>query len=133
MNVGSGVVQGFLGQRATGPVGAGHALVDFDAQSRLDQTGVAHLVADAEQGGGDLGIEQGFEAGAGELDENFVVLVGRVHDLDRVAALQALPQWREVQFQCIKQPVVAAITHLHETELGAIGALALEFGVHRQP
>ena len=109
------------------------ALVDRVPESARDELRVTRLRRQAEQCGGDLRVEHRRRHGPARLQQHLEVLPRGVQDLELAAVGKHCEQRPEIEArQRVDEIAVGIARDLHQAQLRAVGALAHEFGVHRE-
>ena len=131
-DVGNGIVDLTLVERTAPPVGEAGAFVEAVPKHALDQVGIADLLAVSERHRRDLRVEQRVGDLVGEIMNDFQVLAAGVKDLEHLLVVHEQVEQRfEVDFRLrVDRSSLIAARHLDQAELGPIGILAHELGVH---
>ena len=121
-------------QRALTPIGTGLGFVERDPQQLLDQIGIADVIGEAGQSGGDLGIEHGGRQTSVYLVEDLEILASGMQLLDCAAVRQDVHQRREgLDCKWVDAGQHTGCRYLHQAQLRVEAAAAFEFGVQCQP
>ncbi len=130
-DIGQGIDDLALAQRACRPVGEAHGFVDARPGELGGQSLVADGVAEAADHGRDLGVEERAGDPAQHMIENLQVLAGGVEDLEQLRVGQQVEEGREVDAggERVNGRGVIGPCHLDHAELRPIGPLAHELGV----
>ena len=133
-DVGQGIFQLALAQRAVAPVGEAGRLVDLHMGDLARQGFIGRRIAKAAHHGRDLAVEQRIGQHAALQEEDLDVLPRRMQHLDDVGPPDQLVEGRQVDAgrQGIDDALDARRRHLDQAELGIIGLVAQEFGIQRQ-
>ena len=131
-NIPNGIFDLPIRQRAAAPIGEAGALVDGQAQPRLNEVGIADLLVRAEGHQGDLRIEDGVGSLAGEVVDDFHILPAGMEDLEHLLIVHQQVEQRlhvEARRQRINRGGLLVIGDLDEAQFRPIGVLAHELGV----
>ena len=131
-DVGDRIVDLALVERAAAPVGEARALVEAVAEQALDQVRIADLLAVPERHRRDLRVEQRVGHLAGQIVDDLEVLAAGVEDLEHLLVLhEQVEQRLEVDIRLgIDRRRFVGARDLDQAEVGPIGVLAHELGVH---
>ena len=132
-DVGERVGQLALGERAARPVGEARRLVEPHLGDAHDELIVRDLVAIAQHHRRDLRVEQGRGHHATQLHHDLHVLPRGVEDLHHSLVRHQVPEGLHVEpvGERIDDGRASLRGDLDEAELGVVGRLAQELGVHR--
>jgi hypothetical protein len=133
-DVGQGIFELALGQRAMAPVGEAGRLVDLDMRDLACQRFIRRGIAEAAHHGGDLGVEQRVGQHAALQVEDLDILPRRMQHFHNVRPRDQLVERLEVQprRQRINDAFHPRRRDLDQAQLGVIGLVAQEFGIQRQ-
>ncbi len=131
------VLQGVLdllrGERSSKPVCEAVGLAQPHVGHTLDQSRERDLVVVPEQGGCNLGIEDGADGPSQQAVEDGQILAGRVEDLLYVGIGQQRRQRRQIaDRQGIDHGCGAVRGHLNRPHLGVVPAFPDKLSVHEQ-
>ena len=132
-HIGDRIIDLALVERPPAPVGEARAFVEAVPQQALDQVRIADLFAVAERHRCDLRIEQGVRDLAGEVVDDLEVLTTGVKDLQHLLVPDEQVEQRleiDTLGLGIDRRRLVGACDLDQAELGPIGVLAHELGVH---
>ena len=131
-DVGNRIIDLAFVERPPAPVSEPGALVEAVTEHRFDEVGIADLLAVTERHRRDLRVEQRRRDLAGQIVDDFQVLAAGVEDLEHVVILHQQVEQRphvEVGLGVDRRRLFRACD-LDQAQLGPIGVLAHELGVH---
>jgi len=119
-----------LGKGALQPVAARLAFVEFSADQLRDERTVADAQTHADEGRGDLGVEQGVRAIGQERRHGFEIFAGAVHHRDHGVIGECRTEYvTERERHRVDQGVAALVGQLEQGELRVEGVAPHELGV----
>ncbi len=128
-DVGGGVAQLRLAERATQPVGEAVRLRQSHAELAVEQRGERRRGV-AEEACLELGVDELAGDRATRAFEDLEILAGGVHD-GEPRPLEHLGQRGEVDLEGVDEHDAVLVGDLHQGDVGEVRPLAVELGVHR--
>ena len=120
----------FVGQRATRPVGQRLGLGQRDAAKRLHERAVGNLLAFAQKGGGHLRVKNRTRQHAHGMEHNLHILRAGVEDFDHALVGHKLGQRRQVvDHQRVDRDALGRGGNLNQTQARMERALAQKLGI----